>query len=107
MDKKSLVEKLNFIFCDLKKQGKKYSEVWLTEVDFGGLYVSNKYTLNVKTVQEIDNCNDEIKSIVFLLYEKAKKEYQYIFEVIIYNSSNDIHCQSTDLMVFEENKTCP
>lgn len=107
MDKKTLIVNLNTVFCALSKGGKKYSEVWLTEVDFGGLYMSNKYTLNIKADHEIDNCSDEIKEIVFLLYDKAKKEYEYIFEVIVYDSRNDIHCQTTDLIVYESDKACP
>lgn len=107
MDKKTLVNSLNKVFCDLGKGGKKYSEVWLEEADFGGLYMSNKFILNVKADHNIDNCNNEIRDIVFLLHDKVPTEYSYIFQVVVYNIDNDVHCASDDLLVYEEDKACP
>ncbi|HTE29280.1 MAG TPA: hypothetical protein VK666_02825 [Chryseolinea sp.] len=106
MDKKALVGKLNNIFCQLGKEGKKYSEVWLEETDFGGLYMSNKFTLNIRALHQINDCGEEIKDIVFLLYDKANEEYSHIFEVVVYGADDNIHCQSNEMMVYEDSKSC-
>ena len=37
MDTKLLIKKLHDVFCVNNKIGKKYTEVWLSEVDLGGL----------------------------------------------------------------------
>lgn len=107
MDKKSLVAKLSTVFCQLGKEGKKYLEVWLQEADFGGLYMSDKFTLNIRAYHDIDSRNSEIRDIVFLLYDKAKEEYNYIFNVIVYGADDNIHCESEGLMVYQESQACP
>jgi len=62
MDTKTLITKLQGFFCDISKRGKVYSKVWLDEADFGGLYHSGKYILNVKAHNKIDNIYSEIKA---------------------------------------------
>ena len=42
-----LKEKLQDVFCKKDRTDKKYAEVWLSDVDFGGLYQSDKFVLNV------------------------------------------------------------
>lgn len=107
MDTKILVEKLHKVFCDIGKKGKLYSKVWLDPADFGGLYHSDKYILNVKAYHSIDNCNSEISDIFKILDERAKEELQYIWRVAVYQGDNDeIHCAS-NLVVFEEENACP
>jgi hypothetical protein len=56
MDRKALIKRLNHLFCDLNRAGKKYTEVWLSDVDFGDLYRADKYILNVKAEHAIDAC---------------------------------------------------
>ena len=56
MDTNTIIKNLKGIFCDSNKRDKRYSEVWLSDVDFGGLYHTNKYyILNVKAEHKIDN----------------------------------------------------
>ncbi len=56
MDTKVLISKLNEVFCDYNKQtDKKYSEVWLSEKDFGGLYNNGKFVLCIKANHYIVN----------------------------------------------------
>ncbi len=106
MDQKTLVKKLHQIFCDTNKEDRKYSAVWLSDVDLGGLYYNEKYVLNVKAEHLIDNCNEEIISILKLLDEKAKEELKYIWRVVVYNADEEWHCYSEDLMVLSEQDAC-
>lgn len=102
-----LKRKLKDIFCNENKATKKYSSVWLTEADFGGLYQSNKYVVNVKAEREISSCNDEIKHIVTDLFKQlAKDELALIWKVVVYNSYEEIHCESDDILVYAETDSC-
>jgi hypothetical protein len=106
MDKKVLVKNLNHLFCNLNKEGKKYLEVWLSDIDFGGLYRSGKYNLNVKADHTIDSCKDEIREILAILDQKAHDELQYIWSVAVYDSKDQVHCISQDLLVYDEESSC-
>jgi hypothetical protein len=94
------------LFCNLNKEGKKYLEVWLSDIDFGGLYRSGKYNLNVKADHIIDSCSDEIREILAILDQKAHNELQYIWSVSVYDSKDQIHCISQDLLVYDEESSC-
>lgn len=107
MDTKTLINNLKQVFCDSQKQGRKYSEVWLSDVDFGGLYHTDKYyILNVKAEHTIDSCSDEIKDVLDLLNEKAKGELTHIWRVDVYHSNDDFYCMGDDLLVYTEDKSC-
>ena len=106
MDKRKLVKNLNSLFCQLDKEGRKYSEVWLEEANFGGLYMSGKYTLNIRAQHKIDDCGEEINDIVFILYEKAPEEYKYIFNVVVYGAGDNIHCENSDVKIYDETESC-
>ena len=106
MDRKALIKKLNSLFCTLHKEGKKYTEVWLSDVDFGDLYQSDKYILNVKAEHVIDSCNDEIKEILRILDKSVKEELQYIWRVAVYDASESIHCVGEELAVYNEATSC-
>ncbi|MEO6453442.1 MAG: hypothetical protein ABIN97_05185 [Ginsengibacter sp.] len=108
MDTKSLIANLHSVFCEFNREKKKYSEIWLTEADFGGLYNSGKYVLNLKAEHDyyIDSCGHEIEEILTLLDQKAKEELQFIWSVDIYDSDEEIHCQSMDTLVYEDQKAC-
>jgi len=107
MDQKSLIKNLHQLFCDEHRSEKKYSKVWLSDVDFGGLYQSNKYVLNVLAEHDVDNCNSEIIEVLDLLQDKAKAELEYIQRVIVHHSDDpDAYCSSDDIVVFEEENVC-
>lgn len=106
MDTKLLVKKLNEVFCNYNKTDKKYSEVWLSEVDLGGLYNNGKFVLCVKAEHEIDSCYNEINDIIQMLDENAKEELQYIWTVQVYDLEEEVHCESSDLKVFDEATSC-
>lgn len=102
-----LKKKLKDVFCDENKTSHKYSEVWLSDVDFGGLYQTDKVVVNVKAEHEIASCNEEIKYIVTHLFRQlTKEERSMIWRVDVYNSFEEIHCQSDDMIVFTEQGAC-
>ena|ERR1019366_3209250 len=105
MDTKALVKKLNEIFCNLNREEKKYSEVWLTDADFGGLYYSGQYVLNIKAEHQIYSCTDEINDIITILGEQAKEELKNIWRVDVYNADEEIHC-SEGVMVYDQYTAC-
>jgi hypothetical protein len=102
-----LKKKLKDIFCSENKAKKKYSEVWLSEADFDGLYQSHKYVVNVKAEHEISSCNEEIKYIVTNLFKQlSKDELACVWRVIVYNSFEEMHCASDDILVYTEEDSC-
>jgi len=109
MDRKALIKNLKSIFCDYVKEDKRYSEIWLTDADFGGLYHSGNFILNLKMEKgyEIYSCGEEIDSILQMLDKEAKEELQYIWRVDIYDSDEQIHCQSDECLVYEIENACP
>jgi len=107
VDTKLLIKKINEVICEYsKKSQKKFSEVWLTPVDFGGLYDNGKFNLCVKAEHEIYSCLEETTEIINYLNEFAKNELKMIWAVLVYNSSDQIHCESETLRVFDETHTC-
>lgn len=100
-------KKLKYVFCNENKTTHKYSEIWLSEVDFGGLYQTDKFVVNVKTEHEISSCNEEIKYIVTHLFELlTKDERSMIWRVDVYNSFEEIHSNSEDILVYTESDAC-
>ena len=99
--------KLKSIFCGQNNGRNKYSEIWLSEADFGGLYKSDKFILHVKAEHDIDSCNNEIKDITSVLFAKlTKEEFSLIWRIVVYNSFEQVHCASDELMVFNEAEAC-
>jgi hypothetical protein len=100
----SLEDVLKNVFCTENKENKKYAEVWLSEADFGGLYQSNKFVLNVKAEHQIESCNSEIRYVTTQLFKKLSKEdWSLIWRVDVYNADEQIHCQSGDILVYSGN----
>lgn len=102
-----LKKKLKDVFCAENKNARRYSEVWLSEVDFGGLYHSDKFVVNVKAEHQIDSCNEEIKYIFATLFKQLSQEdLSLIWRVDVYNSDEQIHCQSEDVLVYTSLDNC-
>ena len=106
MDQKAFIKHLQQIFCETNKENKKYSAVWLSDVDLGDMYHTDKYVLNVKAEHQIDNCNEEIISILNLLDKKAREELKSIWRVVVYNANEEWHCYSEDIIVYNEQEAC-
>ncbi len=108
MSVEDLAKRLKDIFCVENKSKKKYAEIWLSDVDFGGLYQTDKVVVNVKTEHIIDSCNEEIKYIVTSLFKQlSQEELSLIWRVDVYNSFEEIHCQSDNLLVYTTIDACP
>lgn len=102
-----LKSKLKNLFCEENKTSHKYSEVWLSDVDFGGLYQTDKVVVNVKAEHEILSCNNEIKYIVAHLFGQLPvEERSMIWRVKVYNASEQMHCESDDILVYTEADAC-
>jgi hypothetical protein len=100
-------KKLKDIFGIENKANRKYSEVWLSDVDFGGLYQSDKFVVNVKAEHQIASCNEEIKHIVTNLFRQlSQDELSFIWRVDVYNSNEQIHCQSEDILIYTTVDAC-
>ncbi len=51
----------------------------------------------------IPSCNQEIKYVVANLFEHLDEEERYfIWRVNVYDHNVDIHCQSEDILVYNE-----
>lgn len=102
-----LAKKLKEIFCAANKKNKKYAEVWLSDVDFGGLYHTDKVVVNVRVEHEVESCNEEIKYISIVLFDQlSRDENFFIWRIDVYNSFEDIHCSSDDLLVYTAKDQC-
>ena len=82
MDKAVFIKELKELFIKINKQNKKYSKVWLSDANFGGLYYTGKYILNIKSENHLDVLFPETLSIATFLHDTLDKEkYEYIFRV--------------------------
>lgn len=106
MDKKVLVKKLHDVFCESNKGEKKYSQVWLSQLDYGGLYYSNDFVLKLKTEHKIERHLTEISQVIKLLGEKAKEEAKSILRVVVYGPNDKAECESEDYLIYDGETAC-
>ncbi len=107
MDTKALVNKLHNVFNESNNTGKRYSQIWLSEVDFGGLYHSDKFVLNLKSEHQIERYSTELKNIITMLAQKAKEELKYIMHVVVYEPDDKAECETDDYLVYEKETAFP
>jgi hypothetical protein len=88
MDKKILIEQLHSVFCELNKGKRKYSEAWLSDVDFGGWYYSDNYELHVKTNYRIENYYNEVLAIFEMIKSSTHDVLRHIWSVSVHDSSD-------------------
>jgi len=102
---KKLVEEIKAILCDMNRSHHKYATVWLSLND--DLTGRERYILNVKTDRTIDSCFEELDSIFDTLHKRMDgKSLQKISRIAVYNASDEVHCDSGDIMVLEEDENC-
>jgi hypothetical protein len=107
MDKKILIRKLNAVFCDVNKTDKRYSEIWLSDVDFGFSFQSDQYVLNVRVNDNIKDCQGQISNVVDTLFENAKEVVGNIWRVAVYPNNNRFaHCEAPFMLVYDEDNAC-
>ena len=102
MDTKALIKKLQEIFAESNKGEKKYSQIWLSEIDLGGLYYFDKFVLRLKAAHTIKDFFNETPEIITMLNEKAKEESKFIPRVAVYDILEKAHPQRGDIIVYKE-----
>lgn len=103
MDKTTFIKEIKNIFLDINAKEKKYSRVWLSEANFGGLYRSGKYQVNVKPWHNSDNI-DEGRNLIYMLHEKidveTRRKYYYMAQ--IHNENEEIYTEPGDIVLINE-----
>ena len=85
MERPVLIKGLKDIFADINKENKRYTRVWLTDMDYGGLYHSGDYILCAIAAPHIRSFSPEISYLIDLLAEKLGQEkFSYINKVVVY-----------------------
>jgi len=103
MDKAVFINELRNIFLELNQKEKRYSKVWLGEPDFGGLYYSGKYVLNLKMAHQIDRYKPELRFIHDLLDEKlGKAQDPYIYHLYLYNENEYANLDRDDIVIYND-----
>lgn len=107
MDTKAFINDLRNVFYNNSAQGQKYAEVWLSNVDFGGLYYTDDYyVLNVKVDYQFDSYGDEVRKILRLLKDKAKEGLNHIFVVRVYGANEKRFCGRDDFLIYNGAVSC-
>ncbi len=101
MDAKALVKILHEVFAENNKGDKKYSQVWLSQLNYGGLYYSDDFALKLKAEQKIERYLNEVTFISSLLREKAQEESKSIMRVSVYGPDEKAEPESDDYIVYE------
>ncbi len=101
MDKKALIKKLREIFTESNKGDRRYSIIWLSQLNYGGLYYSKDFALKLKAEHKIERYLTEIQYVFGLLREKAAEESKPILRVSIYGPNDNVEPESDDYLVFE------
>ena len=106
MDKAVFIAELKNLFSSINQSEKRYSKVWLSEPDFGGLYYSGKYILNLKVAHQIDRYKPELSYIHSLLDEKLGKEQDaYIYHLYLYNKNEYDGPDRDDIVLYNDEVT--
>ena len=104
MDKTVFINELKDLFGNvIKKEGKSYSKIWLSEANYGGLYHSGGYILNVKAKKHFEVYTKEIKYLSYMIHDKLDKEKTAIFHCIaFYNDDENIPEEKGDIAIYDE-----
>ena len=102
MDKRKIIKKKLYpIFCEVNKNQKRYSEIWLSFLQFGKLYTATDYyELKVKLLPGVVRNYREIEEITKVLFEKVPPEFRPILAVQIINAEDNKRCKKKDVMVY-------
>lgn len=105
MDTKKLVERIKDILCSINKQNKKYETAWLSYED--DLTGRERYILNVKAEHNVSSCYEEIRFLTKTLWDELSADsLRLIARIVVYNSNEEIHCWSEDIVLLEDAATC-
>lgn len=105
MDTKKLVEHAKAVLCVLNTEEKRYETAWLSLAD--DLTGRERYVLHVKTEHFISSCYDELRFLIETLRAKLDASLlDVIARIAVYNSNEDVHYWSEDLVLFEDAAIC-
>ena len=106
MDKAVFIKELRELFSSINQTGKKYSKVWLSDMNFGGLYQSGKYKLNIKAGHQTDSYKSEISYIFDLLDAKFdKEEMSYIYTLEVFYDREYASPDRDDIIIYSDDVT--
>ncbi len=108
IDNVELVEKfknkLVSIFSEENKKEKRYSEVWLTVEDFGGIPDSDNFVINVKTEPIVTSKILELKYIGLDLFKQLDKdEIPLYWHVRLFRHNERVRHTSDDIILIPNN----
>ena len=97
MDRSILIKQLKDIFIAINHSEKRYTRVWLTDMDYGGLYYSGQYILCAIAAPHIRVYSPEIRYLIDLLSEKLGKEkFSLINKVVVYLDTEQVYNTDRD-----------
>lgn len=105
MDIKKLVERIKDILCSINSQHKTYETAWLSlEDDLTG---RERYVLHVKAEHLIPSCYEELKFLTKAFWDRLESSMlSKIARIVVYNSNDEVHCWSEDIVLFEDSAVC-
>lgn len=106
MDTKTLVKKLREAFSETLKEGRKYSQIWLSPLDYDGLYQSDDFVLKLRSEYKIERYLTEITAVSNVLRKNFKEELKQIVSVVVYGPNEKAECEADDYLVYEEATAC-
>ena len=103
MDKSVFINELKDIFNTLNKNEHRYSKVWLSDENFGGLYYSGKYVLNLRAKHKIDSYKSEVGYLIRMLREKLGIEKAaYIFNMEVFEEKEYAEPGRDDIILYTD-----
>ena len=106
MDTKALVKKLREVFSEAFKDGRRYSHIWLSPLDYDGLYQSEDFVLKLRSENKIERYLTEITEVSNVLRKNFKEELKHIVSVVVYGPNEKAECEADDYLVYEEAAAC-
>lgn len=97
-----LIMSLREIFQKDNAINNKYSQAWLSEVDFGGLlYRENLFVVNVKIEPHVESRSVELKYIIMELFKDLpQQQNNAIWRVSVHAAKESIECEYDDRLIF-------
>lgn len=99
---KALINKLQETFEANNQGDKKYSRVWLSQLNYGGLYYSKDFALKLKAEHKIERLLTEISFVSSLIREKAAEESKSIMRISVYGPDEKAEPESDDYIIYED-----
>ena len=103
MDRSVFINEMKELFSELNRKENLYSKVWLSDENFGGLYHSGMYILNLKSKHKINGYKSEVSFLNNVLNGKFGKEKgAYIFNLEVFNENEFAYPDSNDIILYSD-----